>query len=256
MNARLLVLPLLAAGAAIVAWQFAGTGPATANTPAGTWRVGGDVDFTQGRNWDELPAESRLRLSWLAHGASHCYVFSHSTTDGTLLLWPVPELRSDLPTPLPDTPVVLPGKRGDRELAWTTRSQVLPATTYVVVGAKTPVPELEALLPKLRRWSTSVLPDGSMQVTRPGLEAGAAVAGAPGEGWPAPLLKQAAEMLLAETIVNGPLHTLPGHDGVFVSVWNVKEKPGTAKVGEPGQPQLPDALKALQGESKPPAEKR
>lgn len=258
MNARLFVLPLLAAGVAFAAWQFGGLGrgPA-ANGPAATWRVGGDVDFTQARNWDELPAESRLRLSWNAPEPMHVYVFGRSGTDGTLLLWPAAELKSDLPQPLPAGPSVLPGKRADKELAWSTRSLVLPSTTYVVVAAKEPVPELEALLPKLRRWSTSVLPDGSMQVTKPGITGGDPVDGAPGSGWPAPLLQQIADLFTTETIVNGPLRALPGRSGVFGSSWSAKEKPGTAKIGEPGKPVLPEGLKALQeGLPAPTPEKR
>lgn len=256
MNARLLVLPLLAAGVALAAWQFGGFGrnPA-ANGPAATWRVGGELDFVQARNWDELPAESKLRLSWQAPAPMHVYVFGRSNTDGTLLLWPAAELKSDLPTPLAAGASVLPGKRGDTELAWTTRSQVLPSTTYVVVAASAPIPELQALLPKLRRWSTSVLPNGSMQVTKPGITGDDPIVGKPGEGWPSPLLQQAADLFTAETVVNGPLRALPGHSGVFVSSWSAKEKPGTAKVGEPGQPVLPDGLKELQG-AMPPPEKR
>ncbi len=249
MNARLFVLPLLAIGVAVAAWSMS----KSSSVPAATWRVGGETEFEQAKNWGEYDAESPLRVSWHDSAPRHVYVLSHSLTDGTLLMWPSAELRSDLPAPLPAGDHVLPGHRDGRSLAWTTRSQVLPATTYVLLAAEAPIPELDALLPKLRRWTTSVLADGSIQVTKP--PADAPLAGAPGEGWPVPLLQQVVDAFRGETMVNGPLRPVAGRQGLWASVWSAKEKPGSAKTGEPGMPQLPDALQKLQ-DAVPPPEKR
>lgn len=238
------MLPALALAAAAVAWQF--TRRSDSGIPAATWRLVGGGEVRQAQNYAEVPAESPLRLSFTCGEPRFVYVFSHSAEDGTLLLFPTPELGSDLPTPVAAGNHVLPGRRDGKDLAWTTRSQILATTTYVVVAARERVAELETLLPRLRRWSTSVLPDRSMQVTNPTSAPSDGITGQPRQGWPSPLLAAAAEQHANETVVNGPLRPAQATAGVWFGAVRLKEQPGTAKIGEPGKPQLPPALEKLQ----------
>jgi hypothetical protein len=151
---------------------------------------------------------------------------------------------------------VLPGKHDGKELAWTTRSEILATTTYVIVAAAEPVPELEALLPRLRRWTSSVLTSAAMLVTLPGNLEPSDLAGAPRQGWPVPLLQTAADRFVTATVVNGPLEPVAERPGVWASAWRVKETPGTGKAREGGLPALPDALKPLVAPAAPAPEKR
>jgi hypothetical protein len=247
MNARTTVLVAVALAAAAGIW-FANRND---QSPAATWRIGSGTAIEHGRNYGELPAESPIRASLHAAEPLYAYAFSHSQEDGTLLLWPAAELRSNLPQPLPAGHNVLPGQREGRDLFWTTRSQIQTLTTYVLVLSQKPVPELETLLPRLRRWTTSVLTDGSMLVSNPIDKPASGLAGLPQQDWPAALLQQAAARYATETLVNGPLQPVPGQPGVWFAAWRVKELPGSAPKSQDGQPVLPDALKALQ--TAPPA---
>lgn len=213
MNARTFVLPGIAVVVALAAWWQAPARVAP-GTPAATWRVGPIDDFQQARNYHELSPESPLRLSLSCGEARHLYVFSHSAEDGTLLLFPSPDLKGSPRNPLPSGRTVLPGQRDGDALAWTTRSGIRATTSYVVVASAAPLQELESLLPRLRRWSNQVMPDESMQVTRPASEV--ELAGAPRQGWPADVLRRAADRAVAETQVNGPLHA----DEVVAEVWS------------------------------------
>lgn len=251
MDRRRLLVPAIALLVAGGLWWF-GRGDAQRTIPAATWRLGTGTDVKQGQNYDELPAETPVRLAFGCEEPRHVYVFSHSRQDGTVLLFPSEDLRSDLAQPLPAGRPVLPGKRDGRELAWTTRSQILPLTTFVAIASREPLPELDALLPRLRRWSTSVLADGSMQVTKPGTTSGTEVLGKPGEPLPSPLLQAAADAFASETLINGPMRPLAGHDGVWCTAWRVKEKPGSAKAFDPQNPVLPEALRPLQANPSPP----
>jgi hypothetical protein len=85
-----------------------------------------------------------------------------------------------------------------------------------------------------------------MQVTNPTSVPSDGVTGLPRQGWPSPLLAHAAERFAGETMVNGPLQPATGLADVWFGAVRIKEQPGTAKVGEPGQPQLPAALEKLQ----------
>lgn len=227
MNRRVLLLPMIAVVAALAVWKAA---PMLASAPAATWRVGNDAAMRQGRNYDDLPAESPVRLAVTCDEPCHVYVFSHSETDGTILLFPSPDLQSDLHNPLAKGSHVLPGKLDGKEPAWTTRSGVLPVTTFVVVAAREPVPQLEALLPRLRRWTNSVMTDRSLGVTRP---KDVEVAGAPRQPLPDPLLQRAAERSFTEELVNGPLAPDAQLDGVWVGSWRVREKPAPRPAPEP-----------------------
>ncbi len=222
MNARALLLPLLAAGAAAAFWLL-NRSPDQAGVPAATWRVGDGDGLRQARNYDELAPETPVRLSFSCDAERHVYVFSHSLTDGTLLLFPSPQLEPGPTNPLPAGRTVLPGGEGGADLAWTTRAEVQATTTFLVVAAASPVAELDALLPRLRRWTNTVLPDGSLQITNP--PTGDEVAGRPREDLPAALLRRAAERTLTETVVNGPLHA--DAPGVWTGGFRAKE------VGEP-----------------------
>ncbi|HEX6812996.1 MAG TPA: hypothetical protein VF384_15330 [Planctomycetota bacterium] len=229
MNVRLVLIPLAAAAVGLVVWKLAPASAANGPTPtpAATWRIGLGTEIKQGRNYDELPAESPIRLSFTCSEPRHVYVFSHSAEDGTVLMFPSADLKGGLTNPLPAGNTVLPGASGDsvsgqKELAWTTRSGILAATTMVVIASREKVPELEALIGKVRFWSTSVLRTGDMVVTK--AKEGMEVLGPPRSAVPSPLLQRAADRAITETMVNGPMHpdtTLPG---VWTASWKVVEK--------------------------------
>ncbi|MCA8965118.1 MAG: hypothetical protein H6838_08555 [Planctomycetes bacterium] len=203
---------------------------ASADAPACTWRVGTGTEIKQAKNYDELPAESPFRLAFTAIAPTYVYVFSHSIVDGTLLLWPSADLKSDLAQPLPTGMATLPGKTETeksetKELAWTTRSQVQGTSTVVVIAALQPLPELEAILPKLRRWSNSVMPDRSMLVTKPAL--GETPLAPPlSSELPSELLRRAAGATISLVHPNGPMPLVPGFDDVWCSSWRFVEKKG------------------------------
>ena len=221
MNARTVVLPMVALGVALVAWwQSApvGQGP----TPSATWRVGPLDEFAHARNYHELPAESPLRLSFSCGEPRYVYVMSNRAEDGTLLLHPSPELDGCPENPLPAGRTVLPGALRGRELAWTTRAEIRATTCYVVVASEAPVPELEALLPRLRRWSNKALTDRSMQVTNP--RGDVEVAGVPRATWPAKVLARAAARAVAAVEVNGPMRADEHLPGTWSAAVRVRER--------------------------------
>jgi hypothetical protein len=218
MNARLVLVPAIALLAAGIVWF---TQQPVDGTPAATWRTGTGTEVKQGRNWDELPAETPVRLSFHSDASRYVYVFSHSQTDGTVLLFPSPDVLSDLRQPLAAGQSVLPGKNDSKELAWTTRAEVLPATTFLVVAASEPVAELDALLPKLRRWSNRALTSRLMAVTS--IKEGEVVAG-PAQPLPHPLLLRAAELSMQSDLVNGPLVPDVERPGTWLGSWRVKER--------------------------------
>jgi hypothetical protein len=221
MNVRVLVVPVLAAVAAAGIWLLKSP-PGQHGVPAATWRIGTGTEIRQGHNYDELPIESPIRLSYSCDEPRHVYVFGYSAVDGTVLMFPSPPLRTELGNPLPPGGALLPGASDGEEIAWTTRSGILATTVFLVVAATEPIADLEALLPKLRRWTNTVLPDGSIQVTNP--DAGVELAGKAREPLPLPLLQRAADLSLNETMINGPLRPDPVLDGVWIGSWRVKEK--------------------------------
>lgn len=222
MNARTVVLPMVALGVALVAW-WQSTPAEQGATPAATWRVGPADAFEQARNYHELPADSPVRLSFVTRTPRHVYVFSQSAEDGTILMFPSPEVDGSPPNPLPTGRTVLPGSRDDGALSWTTRAEIRATTCYVAVASEAPVPELEALLPRLRRWSNKALTDRSMQVTNPRGEV--ELAGRPREAWPAPVLARAASRAAAAVDVNGPMHPDEQLPGVWSAAFRVRERP-------------------------------
>ncbi|MFK7738888.1 MAG: hypothetical protein AB8H80_01095 [Planctomycetota bacterium] len=242
MNPRVVLLPLLAAAVAVGTWWY--VTPATEpGVPAATWRIGEGEDIQQATNWQQLPAGTPLRLSYYCTEARYLYVFSHSAEDGTLLLFPSPNIRAssgapDAPAnPMPTGRTVLPGAGRDGELSWSTRHEIVTATTFVAVAAAEPIAELEALLPKLRRWSNTSMTDGTMVVTNPGTDV--EVIGKARQDWPHPLLQRAAQRGSAETIVNGPLKPDAELANVWTSALNLRETPGTVDKNKPVIPGLP-----------------
>ncbi len=220
MNRRLVLLPAIAVLAAAALWLGQRDRPIV--VPAVEWRLGPVDDYRAAGNYDEVPGDTRVRLWFRCDEPRHAYVFSHSTEDGTLLLFPSPAVASDVGQPVPAGQHVLPGARGDTKLAWTTRVQILATTTFVVVASREPIAELDALLPRLRRWTTTAMQDGSMQVMSP--EAGVELAGAPRTPLPSPLLQRAADAGAAALLVNGPLQPDPAQDGVWFGSMRVKER--------------------------------
>ncbi|HEB52571.1 MAG TPA: hypothetical protein ENI87_04865 [bacterium] len=221
MNSRRVVLPILAAGAAAALW-WTYSPPTPGEVPAATWRIGSGDELRQARNYDELPPETKLRLSFHCGEPRYVYVFSRSDEDGTLLMFPSPDVRGGPENPLPAGHTVLPGKRDDVDQAWTTRAEIRATTTFVVVAARQPVDELELLLPHLRRWTNSALPNRSMLVTNPRT---GEVRGRAREPWPSALLARAAERTITETLVNGPLHPDDELAGVWTAGLRIKERP-------------------------------
>ena len=230
MERRALVLPAVAAIAFAAFWWSNHHANASTAIPAASWCVGAGPDYTLARPYDELAPDTPFRLRVQSGEPRHVYVFSHSDTDGTLLLHPAPELKGGVAQPLAADAAWLPGRANDKDLAWTTRRQVLPTTTYIVVAAAAPVAELEALLPKLRRWSNSAATDGSMQVVMPpGGEA--ALAGKPSTPLPDPLLQRAANLSATATLANGPLTPDLLLADVWFGSWRIKEQVATTPAG-------------------------
>lgn len=225
MNARSILLPAIALLGAGALW-WTNRDPFPTDTPAATWRAGDSSDFEQGRAFHELPAGTPIRLSFHCSEPRHVYVFSRSAEDGTLLLFPSPDVHSDVANPLEPGRTVLPGSNDDEALAWNSRSQILATTTFVVIAADRALPELDELATRLRRWTNRARTDGSMVVTNPA--AGVAVAGTARQDWPHPLLARAAMRGAAATEVNGPLTPDPKLPGVWTGSWNIRERPGTA----------------------------
>lgn len=221
MRIRRILVPAIALAAAWVIWRF---NPVT--TPpalAGTWRVGLGADTAQGRQYDELPADTPFRFSLHSTRPQHVYLFSFSAEDGTLLLFPAPGLRTDGKNPLPAGNTVLPGKDGSTDLAWTTRSGIRALTSVIAIAADEPIAELDALLPRLRHWSNTVFQDGAMNVTAP--TDSTQWIGKPGEPPPSPMLQQIAGIqVLDDDPPNGEMKGLPGHFGVGYCKWMVKEQ--------------------------------
>ncbi len=219
MNARIVLVPAIVALAALGMWMAQA---APVGVPAATWRLGVGTDTKPGINYNELPAESLFRLSFTCDEPRFVYVFSHSIEDGTLLLFPSPNVKSDLVQPVPAGHAALPGRRDDKELAWTTRTQISATTTLLVIAAREKVADIEALLPQLRRWTNTALMDGTMQVTNPA--SGTEVTTGQRTPLPLPLLQRAADVSLTEPLINGPLRLDQGADGVWIGSWRVKEQ--------------------------------
>lgn len=245
MNVRAIALPLIAAGIACGLWlMLPPKEPAATPVPAATWRAGTETDYRQVGNYLELDPETQLRLSYTCSEPRYIYVFSHSTEDGTILMFPSPDVRGGPKNPVVPGNTVFPGSYGDKVLFWTNRAEILATTTFVVVAATEPVAELEALLPNLRRWTNSAMPSKSMQITNP--PTGTEVMGKPRMPLPTELLKRAADRTIAETIVNGPLaaDTLPN---VWTSSVRVKEALQPKDPKDNGKPTI-----KMPGSSEPP----
>jgi hypothetical protein len=224
MNRRFVLLAVVAIAAGAIWWTQK---PTSIVIPAVEWRVGAGTEYRQARNYDDVEPETGIRLWVRCDEPRHVYVFSHSTEDGTLLLFPSPAVKADVTQPLAAGSATLPGRRDDKELAWHSRRQILATTTFLVVAAREPIAELDALLPKLRRWTNTAMTDGSMQVTYP--PEGAERAGEPRKPLPDALLQRAADVSLTATVVNGPLQADAQRPGVWIGSWRIKEKAAAPK---------------------------
>lgn len=245
MNVRAIALPLIAAGIAYGLWlTLPPAEPAPTATPATTWRAGGETDYEQVGNYKELEPETKLRLSYTCSEPRHVYVFSHSAEDGTIVMFPSPDMRGGTKNPVAPGNTILPGSYGDKVLFWTNRAEILATTTLIAVAAKEPIPELEALIPHLRRWTNSALPNKSMQITNP--PAGTEVKGKPRTPLPSELLQRAADRSIAETIVNGPMAE-DTRAGVWTSSLRVKENLATKDPRDKGKPKI-----SIPGVTEPP----
>ena len=150
-----------------------------------------------------------------------------SDVDGTVLLHPAPGLPAGIDQPLPPPAAWLPGTANDVGRVWATPAD---AATFVVVAAAGPVPELEALLPKLRRAGSAATADAAPPAAPPA-DGAAVVAGAPGAPLPSPLLQRAADLARTATMSNGPLTPDTVLAGVWVGSWRVKPKAAPPPAG-------------------------
>lgn len=228
MNRRAVLLPAIVVLAALGAyWKYGGGGGEKPITiPAVTWRLGPVADFRQGRNYDDVAPETPIRLDYRCDEPRFVYVFSHSPEDGTLLLFPSPDVKSDLAQPLAPGDRVLPGSNDGKELAWDSRRQVSVTTTFVVVAARERIAALDELLPRLRRWTNTAMTDRSMQVTNP--REGTTPLAGPRTPLPHALLQRAADLSFTATVVNGPLEPDPQLPGVWIGSWRIHEVPAQA----------------------------
>lgn len=221
---------LLAAGITLLAsywWQAAAP-----ITPAATFRHGNGGELRAARNYEDLAGETPFLLDVYGAVGTHWYVLSHNVVDGTIVLWPSRDLRSDLAQPLAVERANLPGRIDGRELRWTTRSELRGTTTVLVLASATPIAELEAALPKLRRWTNSVLTDRTMLVTKPNV--GEEPLGPPLSGeFPLPMLRSAAQATITSDQPNGPLVPLAGHPGIWCTAWRFTERAGSAPMQNP-----------------------
>lgn len=233
MNRRAVLFPVAVAVIAASAWFAKSRADQPIVVPAVTWRLGTGTEIRQARNYEDVAPESPIRLALRCDEARYVYVFSHSQEDGTLLLFPSPNVKSDLAQPLAPGSPVLPGVRDGKELAWDSRRQVSVVTTFVVVAAREPVAALDALLPKLRRWSNTARTDGSMGVMNP--PDGTPPIAGPRTPLPEPLLQRAADISQTATVVNGPLTADGQLPGVWIGSWRIRELP-SAPPQDPLQP--------------------
>jgi hypothetical protein len=239
MNQRMVVMPVLAVVVAVGIWLGTSRGPGEpppADIPACTWRVGAADGVRHARSFDELPGDTPVRLSYVCSEPRHVYVFGYSQTDGTVLLFPSPDLKGCLANPLPPGRTVLPGTYEGKDVAWTTRVQVTGATTLVAVASATPIAEFEALLPRLRRWTNSVFPDRRTGVTNPPPDV--ELIGKPLTPPPDALLQSLVDRVATEQ-PNGPMLPVPGRPGVFAATWKFVEKPAPEAKTKPSPQGVP-----------------
>jgi hypothetical protein len=224
MNRRAVLFPAIVVLIAVGAWWRYHEGSKAILVPAATWRLGSGPDAPQGKNYDDVAPETPVRLMFRCDEPRYVYVFSHSPEDGTLLLHPSPDVKSDLAQPLAPGDHVLPGSRDGKELTWNSRRQVSMVTTFVVVAAREPIAALDALLPRLRRWTNTAMTDGSMQVTKPH-EGTEMIAGPRTKELPDALLQRAADLSFTATVVNGPLEPDAQLPGVWIGSLRIREVP-------------------------------
>jgi hypothetical protein len=227
MERRAFVLPAVAAIAFAAFWWSNQHASAVVTTPAASWCLGAGPGYALGRPGDELAAGTPFRLRVQCGEPRHVYVVRHGDVDGTVLLHPAPGLPAGIDQPLPPPAAWLPGTANDVGRVWATPAD---AATFVVVAAAGPVPELEALLPKLRRAGSAATADAAPPAAPPA-DGAAVVAGAPGAPLPSPLRQRAADLARTATMSNGPLTPDTVLAGVWVGSWRVKPKAAPPPAG-------------------------
>lgn len=168
----------------------------------------------------EATPDTPVRLQVRAAEALHVWVASWSGTDGTLALFPTPWLQTSVKNPLPSGTNLLPGRHGDKELAWPVRP-VPGVTHYLAVASRASLPDLDATFAILRQVSNTTLPDGSMVVTAP---KGRTLDDVPArEKIAGPLLELAASVTGASG--RTPMRPVPGREGVWVASFQLVPPP-------------------------------
>jgi hypothetical protein len=236
---RLLLGLVLVLGAILLANRFQ-------QQPQVAWQIGAASASRPASAYQEVGLDEPLRLAVEFREPLYVYVVSHDREDGTLSWWPSPMLQTDAAQPLPSGTHRLPGMRNGAEQSWPARP-TLAVTDWIVVAARAPLPELDALLPRLRQASNTTFTDGSVVLSNP--KDGLAPLGKKGDGVPHALLQEAID-LPKEVTPNGGMH--PSRTpGVWLATLQVVAKKDSAGNKITAQPL--DKLK--QFEAQPPAGK-
>lgn len=143
MERRAFVLPIAAALAFAAFWWPQRDAPRPASAPAASWCLGPGPEYTLARPGDALAPGSPFRLRVQCDEACHVYVFRCTDEAAPERLHPAAEAPAPAPQPLPAGAHWLPGRAGERDLRWSTPST---AATFVVVAARAPVADFQALL--------------------------------------------------------------------------------------------------------------
>jgi hypothetical protein len=227
-NRRVALYPILIVTSAALIWWGSGRSQAT-TVPACAWRMG--EDSHQGRPYEEVPPGTAIRFAAFGPQPMHWYVASHSELDGTLALFPSPQLATSANNPLPAEWTQLPGRHGEQELAWGAREDG-GVTTFVAIATVEPIADLAATLARCRQASNTTFPDGSYAVTNPRDER--SFAGPPHTPIAHPLLAEAAA--LPPDSPNGPMHASRTVAGAFLSSWRTVTAKSRAGSAEPAHP--------------------
>lgn len=158
------------------------------HAPSLSWQVGEVASPREAGAYQEIGVEEPLRLYVRFHEPLFVYVVSHDREDGTLAWWPSPMLRTDATQPIHAGLERLPGARNGALQSWPARP-TLAVTDWIVVASRTAIPDLDALLPRLRQASNTTFTDGSIVLSNP--KDGLAPLGKKGEPPPHPLLQEA-----------------------------------------------------------------
>jgi hypothetical protein len=152
-------IPLLIAEAALLigllGWYFLRDGELL----QAHWQVG--ADRASSEIYQEVDAETPIRLVLDLPFSAHVYLVSHDLSYGCSALFPSEYLRSDLTgNPLPAGEHILPGSGvadPELELFWQSGDATSPYTCLLIVSDKA-IPELEAAVKRLRQMGNAAFP--------------------------------------------------------------------------------------------------